>query len=57
MTKRMFPIDTAMRQGAIDYARRVGKPHISTMSYCSGFIVGSVDNEIGLPMNSLKPAR
>ena len=31
--------------------------YISTMSYCSGFMPASALSEIGLPMNSLRPAR
>lgn len=34
-----------------------GAGYSSTMSYCSGFSDGSVASEIGLPMNSLRPAR
>lgn len=31
--------------------------YINTMSYCSGLMPGSALREMGLPMNSLRPAR
>ncbi len=47
--KPLEGIAASLQRGAGGYS--------STMSYCSGFIVGSALRLMGLPMNSLRPAR
>ena len=44
-------------RGAAGSCHPAGGDQSSTMSYCSGFIVGSALSEIGLPMKADKSAR